>query len=616
MARLKESGFILLLTLPWTLLIPLSPSPTMAPQVLDRDYWYAQAEKDLARRLQLHGDKKPKAKSVIMFIGDGMSLATVTAARELRAQRTKTGGNGGLETTASGEAAGLIWDHFPAAALAQTYNLNAQTGESSACATALLCGVKANYETLGLDGTARFENCSSSFSSRVSSVLEWAQQAGKSTGFVTTTRVTHATPGALFAHSPSRYWEDDSKVPPASRKSCKDIALQLVDNEPGKNINVILGGGRRHWLPTVTRDPEQPSAEGRRLDGRNLIDDWLRDKKRRRLRAEYVWNKEQFDNVNTDKVDYLLGLFDYSHMSFAADQPPGPAGDPSLLDMTMIALSILEKNPKGFFLMVEGGRIDHAHHYNNPYRALDETLQLEAAVRAALSRADLLLVTADHGHVMTVGGHGAPRDHPILGSDVKTSDIDGLPYSTVLYGSGPGHGARIGDPSLAEPGPAEMGQDMNRVHAAAAPRQWATHGAEDVPVYAIGPLATVLFSGTFEQSYIPHAVAYIACLGDQAARCDEPDNYTQPQMAATCPESELGRSAPGGSRGGVASTGSAGTSGRLGIPGVVVVASSVMSDDAAPRSHSSPVHHLGSLLTLLIKTCCLLTLVSQCAFTF
>lgn len=87
-------------------------------------------------------------------------------------------------------------------------------------------------------------------------------------------------------------------------------------------------------------------------------------------------------------------------------------------------------------------------------------------------------------------------------------------------------------------------------------------------------------------------------------------------MAATCPESELGRSAPGGSRGGVASTGSAGTSGRLGIPGVVVVASSVMSDDAAPRSHSSPVHHIGSLLTLLIKTCSLLTLVSQCAFTF
>lgn len=75
-------------------------------------------------------------------------------------------------------------------------------------------------------------------------------------------------------------------------------------------FQVILGGGRRHWLPTVARDPEQPSLEGRRLDGRNLIDDWLRDKKRRKLRGEYVWNKEQFDAIDPDKVDYLLGEID------------------------------------------------------------------------------------------------------------------------------------------------------------------------------------------------------------------------------------------------------------------------------------------------------------------
>lgn len=75
-------------------------------------------------------------------------------------------------------------------------------------------------------------------------------------------------------------------------------------------------------------------------------------------------------------------------------------------------------------MLCTGGRIDHAHHYNNPYRALDETLQLEAAVRATISRADLLLVTADHGHVMTVGGNGAPRDHPILGIINEINSID------------------------------------------------------------------------------------------------------------------------------------------------------------------------------------------------
>ncbi|KAI8421629.1 hypothetical protein MSG28_009634 [Choristoneura fumiferana] len=167
---------------------------------------------------------------------------------------------------------------------------------------------------------------------------------GKSSGIVTTARITHATPAALYAHAPSRYWEDDSRVPPTVRKDCKDIAMQLVENEPGRS------------------------------------------------------------------------LFEYSHMEFnaergtATDAEEGTssgstvkADDPSLADMTRAALSILLKNDKGFFLLIEGGRIDHAHHYNNPYRALDETLELETALLAALERVNpaetLIVVTADHGHV-------------------------------------------------------------------------------------------------------------------------------------------------------------------------------------------------------------------------
>lgn len=71
---------------------------------------------------------------------------------------------------------------------------------------------------------------------------------------------------------------------------------------------VILGGGRRHWLPKVTRDVEQTTDEGRRLDGRNLVDDWLRDKKKRGLKAEFLWNKQQLDNVSSD-IEHLLGKF-------------------------------------------------------------------------------------------------------------------------------------------------------------------------------------------------------------------------------------------------------------------------------------------------------------------
>ncbi|CAH1373798.1 unnamed protein product [Tenebrio molitor] len=500
-----------------------------------------------------------------------MGVATATAARILRGQRLGK----------RGEDHELAWDTFPAVALAKTYNMDAQIGESSACATALMCGVKTNFETVGLDARGRFENCFSSFSSRVSSLIDWAQESGKSTGIVTNTRITHATPAALYGHSPSRYWEDDSKVPPASRKSCKDLARQLIENDPGRNINVLLGGGRRHWLPKVAHDPEQTKEEGRRLDGRNLIDDWARDKKKRGLKAEYVWNKGQLDKINPNQVDYLLGLFSYSHMDFEADRDPGPSGDPSLADMTRSALSILLKNPKGFFLFVEGGRIDHAHHYNNAYRALDETLAMETALLAALALINptetLIVVTSDHSHVLTMGGQATPRGHPILGPDSKVSDIDGQPYTTILYGNGPGYAT----PRIVPMNTTTASDDRNQVHGSAVPRQWATHGGEDVPVYALGPLATTLFTGTFDQSYIPHAVAYSACLGEHRLRCQGIDNYTAPQVT-TCVAPE------------VSSVSAAGAP--------VVIASSVMADDGTRAKSGAgvfvPVTHLLCLVML------------------
>ncbi|XP_023712942.1 alkaline phosphatase [Cryptotermes secundus] len=524
----------------------------------ERDFWYEEARAALRRRLSSDGSTgsaRPVARNVILFVGDGMGLATITASRILRGQRE---GRPGEETR-------LAWEHFPAVALARTYNSDAQIGESSACATALLCGVKANFETVGLDSGGRFENCFSSFSSRVPSLFDWAQQAGKATGLVTNTRVTHATPAALFAHSPSRYWEDDGKVTPSARATCKDIARQLVEDEPGRHINVVLGGGRRHWLPKVSRDPEPPGEEGRRLDGRNLIADWLREKKRRGLRAEYVWNRAEMERVDPRRVDHLLGLFAYSHLDFEADRDTGPNGDPSLADMTRVALSILAKNPRGFLLFVEGGRIDHAHHYNNAYRALVETLALEAALLAALPLVDLadtlLVLTADHSHVMTLGGLATPRGNPILGIDSKTSDVDGLPYSTLLYGNGPGFSQPRPVPSNSS---SSETAGRNSVHGSAVPRQWATHGGEDVPIYAQGPLASQLFSGSFDQSYIPHAIAYAACLGEHSQRCNGgPDNYSASDPGPAACSAPAPEPNPGVVRGGV------------------VVASSVMADDSA-----------------------------------
>ena len=117
------------------------------------------------------------------------------------------------------------------------------------------------------------------------------------------------------------------------------------------------------------------------------------------------------------------------------------------------------------------------------------------------------------------------------GTDSKVSDIDGLPYSTLLYGNGPGYSSPRAVPSNAT----TTAEGRNAVHGSAVPRQWATHGGEDVPVFAQGPLATAIFSGTVDQSYIPHAMAYIGCIGEHSKRCKgQQENFSSLYPVQVC----------------------------------------------------------------------------------
>ncbi|XP_037790456.1 alkaline phosphatase, tissue-nonspecific isozyme-like, partial [Penaeus monodon] len=160
------------------------PQSTVAARVEDRAYWYAQAKSHLDDILAARRASNGYAKNVILFVGDGMGVATVTAGRILKGQKEGH----------SGEEYKLSFEKFPYVALAKTYNIDAQVGGSSACATALMCGVKANVNTVGLDSTGKFEDCKSSYTAGVSSIIDWAQKHGKSTGIVTNTRLTHGTP--------------------------------------------------------------------------------------------------------------------------------------------------------------------------------------------------------------------------------------------------------------------------------------------------------------------------------------------------------------------------------------------------------------------------------------
>lgn len=177
----------------------------------------------------------------------------------------------------------------------------------------LCTGIKSNFETSGVDSSVNLGDCEASLdkSNHVDSILQWAQEAKMGTGFVTTTRVVHATPSALYAHVPDRRWECESNIKASDRsKGCKDIGRQLVEDEPGRHINVIMGGGRQCLVSNVTGSDHDPIDDWAcySSDGRDLIKDWADDKANRNVSFSVVQNNAQLKSLDTDKTDYVLGM--------------------------------------------------------------------------------------------------------------------------------------------------------------------------------------------------------------------------------------------------------------------------------------------------------------------
>lgn len=351
------------------------------------------------------------AKNVIIFIGDGMGVASLSTGRIYKGQLA---GRSGEEET-------LSFDHFPNTGFSKTYTTDRQVPDSAGTATAMFSGVKTKNGVIGVDYTVTE---TTEVAASVSNIMEWAQEAGKRTGIVTTTRVTHATPAAAFAHSFSRSWECEVKIPLNLRNKTKDIARQLVEDSTGRKLNVIMGGGRSTFGAAIPDHlkvrlqfngaMEKPCI---RQDGRNLVKVWLDSKNG--SAAEYVWNTAQLMNAPVDELDYLFGLFNDEHLSYERVRDKSIDGEPSLSEMTEKAIRVLKrKNSNGFVLMVEGGRIDHAHHQNHAHLALMEVVEFDRAIEKALGMVDLedtlIIVTADHSHAMTFNGY-PDRGNDILG---------------------------------------------------------------------------------------------------------------------------------------------------------------------------------------------------------
>lgn len=387
-----------------------------------------------------------RAKNVILFVGDGMGISTVTAARIYEGQKRGETGEENL----------LSFEKFPQTALIKTYNTNAQVPDSAGTATAMNAGVKTKIGLIGVSEAATRGDCASGKANPLPLTAEAAKRAGLQVGIVTTTRITHATPAAVFGHSPNRDWESDHDIPAAQRPAgCTDLAAQLV----AFPFDVALGGGKGKFMGK--------SVGGDRLEAAaDLPAKWAA-----RTGGSYVQTAAEL----------------------AAD-----------------ALARLKADGRGYYLMVEGGRIDHGHHAGQAGYALEEAVEFARAIQYAVDNTDpretLILVTADHSHVMTIAGYPR-RGNPILGlvtrgregedsSDEPAVASDGQPYSTLSYANGPG--AVIG--ARGAPDTSAKARQQSLV-----PLPSETHGGEDVALYATGPGSQEV-RGVLEQNRIGQIV--------------------------------------------------------------------------------------------------------------
>lgn len=440
--------------------------------------------------------RRSLAKNVIVFVGDGMGVSTVTATRIYSV---------GVE----GE---LMIDQFPHTALSRTYTADHFTPDSAGTMTAMMSGQKSNSGVIGFGATTeRGDFNEDGDGRRLWTILELAEQFGMRTGVVSTARITHATPAATYAHVNDRNKEDD-------------IALQALPSDPTFNrrlrngIEVLFGGGRRHFVPAESTDAE--GGSGKRKDGRDLRQEF------QDAGYTYVTDKAGFDAVERTPV---LGLFERSHMNYEHDRPNDTGKEPSLSEMTSKAIDLLAKGRRypGYFLMVESGRIDHAHHSGNAFRAIKDTEEFDKAIAAAVQKVDLrntlIIVTADHSHVFTMAGYpvrpvnelayavkSAPEEYQqgqssnILdvvytingGQITKAGDSNNTPYTILGYHNGPGYRgpkARVSPNEDKTPGligePVDGPTAPNYLQEAAVPLGSETHAGEEVAIYAWGPMA-------------------------------------------------------------------------------------------------------------------------------
>ncbi len=314
--------------------------------------------------------------NIILFVGDGMGLAHITAARA-----HLVGLDGRLHI-----------ERMPVTGLVATHTVDDLITDSAASATALASGIKTTNKSIGVDATGASHP----------SILEAARDAGLSTGLVTTTHLTDATPAAFASHVPTRAMKSE-------------IALQLLQS----NVNVLFGEGE-YFYPR--KDPRSS-----RKDDLNPIGI------AKELGYTVVDNKQDLRNANSN---FILGLFE--DLTTDRLQPELTTSSPSLPELTAKALEVLSSNEKGFFLMVEEEGVDMGSHVNRADYFIDHLRSLDESVKVGIDFAlkdghTLVIVTADHetGGLNIIGGSYTDQHLKLVWD---TDDHTGSPVPLFAFG--------------------------------------------------------------------------------------------------------------------------------------------------------------------------------------
>ena len=425
------------------------------------------------------------AKNIIFFLGDGMGPTTITAARIYKYKEE------GL----------LNFEKFERTARLKTYSNDAQTTDSAPSMGAYMTGIKINNDVISMagakpiapakdaNGNATIDRCGEGNGRAAPTLLELAKGRGKAVGAVTTTELTHATPASTFSHV-------------CDRDAAYSIAAQVVPGGAGYNsalkdgVDVLMGGGRNHFTPYhKDRNPKG------RADGRDMMAEFAA--------RGYSVALDRAGMIAAPLARKFVGIYSAdTHLDYELTRRPE---QPSLAEMTRKAIDLLAHDPDGFFLMVEGGKIDHALHGSNAKNALVDAVAMDDAVQAAVDKMraldpglknTLIVVTADHDHTLTFNGY-ARRGNPIL--DIVRSyhdgqparDADGKTYTTLVFGNGPNRkGERVeltSEQVLADDYKQEAGVRFTGE----------THGGGDVKLFATGA-GSEAFKGTMENTRVFH----------------------------------------------------------------------------------------------------------------